>query len=242
MRLLLIELVLLIALSAQAAENGGIILGSVRVNGKVPTAPTFEVGHDADVCGDAARTVPSLALGTNQAVRNVVIYLGASVPNGRVLSTNEPPAVLDQRDCEFVPRIQIAHCGSALLLRNSDPLLHVVQLDSLHGTNGPSALLQLAMPYAGFEKKYSLAGFVEPTLLRATNVNGHEWMTAYIAVLPHPWATLTDERGRFAVRGVPKGMYKLYAWHEMLGTLVRDVRITSEQKTIIDFEFSTGRK
>ncbi len=79
------------------------------------------------------------------------------------------------------------------------------------------------MPYAGFQKAFALEGFRETTLLRVSGGNG-EAMAAYIAVLPHPWAAVTDEQGRFALSGMPAGAYKLYVWHETLGTLAREVK------------------
>jgi hypothetical protein len=100
--------------------------------------------------------------------------------------------------------------------------------------------LRAATPYAGYEKIYQLANFREPTLLQVTSGNGHEWMAAYIAVLPHPWATLTDENGRFTLRNVPLGTHKIYVWHEALGTMARDVRVNGEGSTTADFQFSTA--
>lgn len=238
MRLLLVKLFLVIACSAVAADNGGVISGTVRLAGKIPSVPTYEVEHDAEVCGERIRSAQSLIIGTNQTVRDVVIYLGATVRNG---STNVPPIVLDQRNCEFIPRIQIAHGGGRLVLQNSDPVLHVVRIDALHGTNEPVSLLNIATPYAGFEKNFLLPTVAEPSLLRVIGDNGHPWMAAYIALLPHSWGALTDENGRFSIRGVPKGTYKLFAWHEVLGTKVREVKVPGDQKAVIDFEFATGQ-
>ena len=115
------------------------------------------------------------------------------------------------------------------------------EIESLSSTNGPKMMLRVATPYAGFEKKYQLANFREPALLKVTEDNGQSWMAAYIAVLPHAWAALSDEAGKFTINGVPKGTYKLYAWHEVLGTLVREVKAAGDQKVTVDFEFSTGR-
>ena len=237
MRLLFIELFLLAAISVDAVDSG-VITGSIRIAGKIPSLPTYDVEHDVDVCGSQARVAQSLSVGTNQTVRDVIVYLGAATQNG---VTNPPSVVLDQRDCEFVPRVQIARSGASLVLKNSDAVLHVVRIDMLHGTNQPSLFLNVATPYAGFEKHIPLANLAGPALLRATGGNGHPWMAAYVAVLPHPWAALTDEKGQFTIRGVPKGAYKMYAWHEVLGTLVRDVKAAADHKTVIDFEFVTGR-
>ena len=225
-------------LPACAAENG-VITGTVRLKGNAPATPKAFPAFDLDVCGERARATQVLLLGTNRTVQGAIVYLGAV--NGRAKQTNGAEAVLDQRDCEFVPRIQIARSGAPLILKNSDPVLHVVRIDALSSTNGPTTLLAEATPYAGFEKKYQLANFREPTLLKASCGNGHDWMAAYIAVMPHPWAAITDENGSFVLRDVPAGTYKLYAWHEVLGTLTREVKVAGGRSVAVEIEFTSKR-
>jgi hypothetical protein len=234
--LALAALVALAPLIADGENGEGVISGTVRLVGPAPNIPTIQPEADFDNCGTEARQTQSLSLGAGQAVRDVIVYLDGYAQNGS--SGTNGPIVLDQRNCEFVPRIQIARSGAPLVLRNSDAILHVVRIESMSGTNGQRTLLQAAMPYAGYEKTYQLANFREPTLLHASAGNGHEWMAAYIAVLPHPWAALTDENGRFTLRNVPPGAHKIYAWHEVLGTLTRDATVTGSHPTKVDFEFT----
>ena len=224
------------------AETGdGSIAGTVRLRGNAPNIPLVYAEQDPDVCGDGARPSQSLLLGTNQAVEDVIVYLAGPMSGGAHASSDSVPAILDMRNCEFVPRIQIARAGATFVLKNSDPVLHVVRIASMSGTNGPVAILKVAAPYAGFEKRWKLTDWHEPTLLQVTSGNGHNWLAGYIAVMPHPWAALPDENGRFTIRGVPAGTYKLCAWHEALGTLTRDVRVAPDRVATTDFEFSTER-
>jgi hypothetical protein len=239
----LLILTALVAFTATltGAQNGpSTISGTVRLVGPPPNIPTVLPQMDFDMCGSVARPTQSLLLGSNQTVRNVIVYLAGYTQNTASNGTNDA-IVVDQRDCEFVPRIQIVRSGVPLILKNSDPILHVVRIDLMSSTNGPRTLLKTATPYAGYEKIYQLANFREPTLLQVTSGNGHEWMAAYIAVLPHPWAALTDENGRFTLHNVPAGAHKIYAWHEALGTLVHDVHVNGEGSTTADFQFSTAR-
>ena len=222
-------------------ENGErVISGTVRLVGPAPRIPTIQPDVDFDACGTEARQTKSLLLGSNQAVRDAIIYLGGYPQSDASIGTNDA-VVLDQRNCEFVPRIQIARSGAPLILRNSDPVLYVVRIDSMSGTNGQRTLLKAATPYAGYEKTYQLANFREPTLLQVASANGHEWMNAYIAVLPHPWAALTDENGRFVLRNVPLGTQKIYAWHEVLGVLTKEVKLNGNHTAVVDFDFTTKK-
>ena len=223
------------------AENGEMtISGTVHVVGPAPNIPTIQPEADFDACGLEPRPTKLLTLGTNQTVRDVIIYLARPGLPSASPSSNDA-VVLDQRDCEFVPRIQIGRTGAPLILRNSDPVLHIVRIDAMSGSNEPRTLLKVATPYAGFEKSFHLANFHEPTLLHAASANGHAWMSAYIAVLPHPWAALTDENGHFVLHHVPRGTQKIYAWHEVLGVLTQEVRLNGNRTAVVDFEFTTKK-
>lgn len=241
--ILLLMLAVIVAFTATlaGAENGqGTISGMVRLVGPPPSIPTVLPQMDFDMCGSVARPTQSLLLGSNQTVRNVIVYLAGYAQNNPSNGTNGA-IIVDQRDCEFVPRIQIARSGVPLILKNSDPILHVVRIDLMSSTNGPRTLLRTATPYAGYEKVYQVLNFREPTLLQLTSGNGHEWMAAYIAIMPHSWAAITDENGRFTLHNVPAGAHKIYAWHEALGTLVHEVHLNGEGSTTADFQFSTAR-
>jgi hypothetical protein len=76
--------------------------------------------------------------------------------------------------------------------------------------------------------------------LQVTSGNNYEWMAAYIAVMPHPWVAQTDGNGRFTLRNVPAGLHKVYAWHEVLGTLTHELRVNGGNTTTVDFEFTTA--
>jgi hypothetical protein len=238
--LALTALVILVPMIVHAENGEGVISGTVRLLGPAPNIPTIQPEADFDACGTEPRPTKLLALGTNQAVRDVIIYLAGSVQGSASTGTNDA-VVLDQRNCEFVPRIQIARTGAPLILRNNDPVLHVVRIEAMSGTDEHRTLLKAATPYAGYEKTYQLANFREPTLLRVTSANGHEWMAAYIAVLPHPWAALTDENGRFVIHHVPPGAQKIYAWHEVLGVLTQEVKLNGNHAAVVDFEFTVRK-
>ncbi|HUJ10415.1 MAG TPA: carboxypeptidase-like regulatory domain-containing protein [Verrucomicrobiae bacterium] len=213
-------LLILLAGIAGAAEAGhGDISGVVLSSGQAPTTSSTE---------------------TNHVVRDAIVYLAGLAVRGSKLGTNNE-VIVDERDGKFVPQIQIARSGGLLILRNSDPTLHVVRIDSMSGTNSSKTLLKAAMPYAGYEKKCQLENFTEPTLLRITFGNGETGAPAYIAVMPHPWAALTDDQGRFTLRNVPDGEHKIYAWHEVFGTLAREVEVSGSRNSTIDFQFTTER-
>ncbi len=94
-------LVALVALhtTVALAENGqGTISGTVRLVGTAPRISSVLPRMDFDMCGTVARPTQSLLLGTNQTVRNAIVYLAGYAQSNPSLGTNDT-IVLDQRDC-----------------------------------------------------------------------------------------------------------------------------------------------
>lgn len=166
-----------------------------------------------EFCGER---IPSdrVRVGTDRGLADVLITLDG------VASRREaaPPrtAVLDNRNCRFVPRVQVVPQGSRLEVRNSDPILHTV-----HAYLGNETLFHLALPV--FRQRV-WATLDRPGLVRIDCDVGHTWMRAYILVRANGLATVTGPDGAFHMTDVPSGTLRLRAWHETLGT--REVSVT----------------
>lgn len=201
-----------------AVEHGGTISGQVFVQGTVPAPGFLPVHKNRDVCGDR---VPdeSLQVAANGAVRNVAVILDG-VRVGKAAPS--PPAVLDNRDCAFVPRVQTVRVGQILELRNSDPILH----DAHARLNFTETLFNLGLPvWRRVQRELR-----EPGLIVVDCEVLHTWMRAYLVVTEHPYATVTGADGRFALDLVPPGHYQLRLWHERLGTQEVPVSISPGQQ------------
>ncbi len=61
-------------------------------------------------------------------------------------------------------------------------------------------------------------------------------MSAFIAVIDHPYYAVTDERGEFTIKDVPAGSYKVQAWHEVLGILEKEVDVQAGKPVQVNFE------
>jgi hypothetical protein len=62
-------------------------------------------------------------------------------------------------------------------------------------------------------------------------------MQAWVWVLEHPYAVVTDSDGSFELSDVPAGSYKLTIWHEALGEKTVDVTVQAGKATATDFSF-----
>ena len=48
-------------------------------------------------------------------------------------------------------------------------------------------------------------------------------MSGYVFVANHPYVTITNDAGEFAIEGVPAGSYRIKMWHEGV-TLKRNIK------------------
>ena len=193
-------------------------------------APTLTV-HAANSGG----TINGIVASSNQKpVPGAIVYIGTAPQKSR---GNVSSTIVDASRGRLLPRIQIARSGDAMILQNSDPTLHIVRLEEIGARGKPRPPLTIAMPYAGFEQRFQLPEYRDTRLIRILGQNGERHAVAYVAVIPHAWAAITDAGGRFEIGHVPAGRYPIYVWHETLGTLTGRVRVTRDRAATVQFEF-----
>ncbi len=209
-----------------AVANGGAIRGTVRLSGEAPAMPPQPVYKHADVCGAEIRD-ERLIVGASGGLRNAVVAL-VDVARGKPVPTDQP-LVLDNVKCAFVPHVAVATVGQELLLRNSDPFLH-----DAHAWLGSRTLFNVAIP-KGRTVKRSLT---EAGLIHVNCNVRHTWMRAYLYVSDNPYHAVTDDAGGFAIEDVPPGTYKLKVWHELLGSVDREVKVEGGKTTDLEIQMS----
>jgi plastocyanin len=112
-------------------------------------------------------------------------------------------AVVDQRDKQFVPYVTAIQVGTAVSFPNSDNIRHHVYSFS------PAKKFELPL-YSGVPAQpvvFDKVGFV------TLGCNIHDWMIAYVAVLPTPYFQVTRQDGRAVLKDLPAGQYTVQVWH-----------------------------
>lgn len=104
----------------------------------------------------------------------------------------------------FVPRVLAVPRGTRVRFPNRDPILH----NAFSVSRGNAFDLGLVEQGPGDEVTFGRSGVVR------VFCNVHHDMVAYLLVLDTPWFARPDERGRFALRGLPPGPGTLHVWHE----------------------------
>jgi hypothetical protein len=214
----------LLALPGLAGAETGVIAGRIVYGHGPLAAPRMEVKRDAAVCGKRPVLDESLLVDSKGGLANVVVAL-AGVKAAR------PPAkvVLDQKDCVYAPRVQVAQVGATLVLRNSDPLLH-----NVHAFRDGRTLFNVAMPVFGMRipKQLDQLG-----VIKVGCDAGHTWMRAWVVVKPHATAAVTARDGSFRIAGVPAGAHQLELWHERLGTRTLAVAVKPGATATVDLSW-----
>jgi plastocyanin len=194
------------AAAAAAPAKQGTIEGTVHFSGHEP--PPLQVAVAADltsVCGEVLEQRRA-QVGPNGGLGEVVVWVaGAQGP----LSAAPAPPVLDQKGCVYRPRVVAAAQGTELTVTNSDPLLHNVRTAS-----GSPRPFNSAMPITGMKVQMPLPP--SPGVTRLT-CDVHPWMVAFVRTFDQPYFAVTDEAGRFTIKGAPAGKATLKLWHPFLG-------------------------
>jgi plastocyanin len=125
---------------------------------------------------------------------------------GAASAAAKKQTVVDQRDKQFVPYVTAVQVGTAVIFPNSDKIRHHVYSFS------PAKKFELPL-YSGVPAEpvvFDKTGFV------TLGCNIHDWMIAYVAVVPTPYFQVTRQDGRAVLKDLPAGQYTVQIWHPAL--------------------------
>lgn len=195
----------------------GTVKGRITVAGKLATLPNLSISGPDLVCGE--KPIPNqTVVGEKGGLGNVFIYL-KKVPNVDVPSASESQVVVDQQGCFFIPHAQVAQVGQPVLLKNTDPVAHNVNIkgraNSFNSTVSPNNAGNVDYKFQFSEQK--------PALVIC---DFHGWMAAYMLPVNHPWAVVTNPDGTFEIPNVPAGEMEFVIWHEKLDYIERAYKVS----------------
>jgi plastocyanin len=159
-----------------------------------------------------------------------VVYVDQPVA-GAPFAPPAAPAVIQQKDATFVPRVLPVLVGTTVSWPNMDEIYHNVFSMSqtkafdlqLYNSDQPAKSVV-------FDKPGQVDVFCAI----------HTKMHCVVLVLENPYFALADDKGRFVIRNVPPGTYKLRAWHERVPGQVKEVTVPAEGDVRVDFVLGLG--
>lgn len=160
--------------------------------------------------------------------RTAVVYLDAGVRQAfEAMPTRR--ARMDQRREQFSPHVLAVTAGTVVDFPNNDLLFHNVM------SLAPGNAFDLGRYPKGQSRsvRFDTPGIV-PIIC---DIHAH--MSAYVLVFSHPFFSVTDRQGRYALTNVPSGTHTVKVWSE-LG--VAEPRRVTVGAGLVDADFRVERQ
>jgi plastocyanin len=202
---------LIIVATVIAAEDGS-LSGTVTFNGNAPQGQMIQIAPAKAAGCDHVKAIPDEALVVNPANKGlkwviVRIMIEGDFEGGE----NLPPINLDQKGCVFSPHAFIVAPKQSVNVLNPDGIGHNFHTIPLNGDNVPvNIAIPAAVPALLVKGKKH---FAIPEMIQF-QCDIHGWMKGFIAVHDPRYAAVTDANGKFAIKNVPPGKYKVMFNHE----------------------------
>lgn len=213
---------MLIGFCSQLGARGGDITGIVRAEGKQGT----EMGASGAKYG--SRKFKFVERIEYAQLRDFVVYIEG--PVGTNAAPKHPLEVvtsrrIDQKGAVFSPHVLPVMVGTTVEWPNHDEIFHNVFSISDAKQFDLGLYKHPEVKRVQFEKAGRVDAFCSI----------HKAMNCVILVLENPFFAPTDDQGKYLIRNVPPGTYRLKAWHERLPPLTKEIVIPEQGTVRMDF-------
>jgi hypothetical protein len=213
--------------------NGGSIVGTIKAAEMVadPTEKIeTKVPEEIKICGTEFK-MEKFVISSDLGVKNVLLAL-QDVTEGKAMPKED--LNIDIKNCQFQPLAAIAYKGSQLVVKNSDPIFHNIDMGLIIKGGIRSAVYNLALP----NQNVAINKPVRRTGMYYVKCDAQKWMRSYIYAARNPYVALTDENGKFEITDIPPGKYEVLVWHEGFGEVKKTVEVKAGEATTLDHTFA----
>jgi plastocyanin len=149
----------------------------------------------------------------------VVIYLEGELRSEPITAT------MEQKNRKFIPDTVVIPAGSTVSFPNLDPIFH-----NVFSLSKPKTF-----DLGNYPKDHTrTVTFAKPGIV-FVDCHLHPNMAGVIVVTPNKWSAKADATGRFQLRGVPPGSYRVVAWHRAAGFFRQTVKVTENRSSEVQF-------
>ena len=218
----------------QSTGNEATVTGTILVTGTIPQPRRIDMTADP-VCGqlNIKPTLDDLIVRDGKLESAFIYVTGGSLSTYR-FPVPDSAVELHHRNCYYTPHVLGIRVDQKLSIFNDDPTLHSTRVTPKMNVEWNQTQPDGAPP---MEKSFRRAEVLVPV-----KDNQHPWQRAYIAVMDHPFFAVSDESGRFEIRGLPPGTYTLVVWHARLGEQKLEITVAPGETRNADFTFDVDKK
>ena len=211
--------------SANAVANisGVITFEGVPPKGKKLNLPS---GCSENAHGD---TYSNEVLVKNGKLQNVLVRITKGLEGKTFTDIPSEAVELDQRGCQYSPRLIATRVGQKVVFINSDKLFHNIRSITQNNKS-----FNIPMPKK--DQRVEMV-FDKPEVFMQSKCSVHPWMGAYIAVIDHPFFSVTNNLGEYKIQNLPPGNYTMEVWHEVFGTQTKEFTVKENDNLKFDFSF-----
>jgi hypothetical protein len=216
----------LFLLVPDAADETFTIRGRVKLDGPIPPVKLNKLlGNDPSCCNLHLVVPPKddLIVDPQGGVRWAFVYIKTGL-EGRQFAIPADPLLIDQVGCTYAPHVSGAMVGQVVKYRNSDPQLH-----NVHGLPFANKEFNFGQPKGTVNE----VKFLAQEVMVKVKCEVHPFMGSWIGVLEHPFYAVTDAMGKFEIKNLPAGKYRISVWHE--GIKFEDQEIVVKGDHTADF-------
>lgn len=199
----------------------GSITGTVDFSGAIPASVENE--NTDPLCGKA----PASAIAhTGSKIGGVLVWL-TDIRSGKAL-----PGVrrfeLTNDHCTLDPHVQVILTNSTLNVTSEDRVLHLDRfIDVASGKTVALAPFNDEGEVVPLDHSFTTPAEIE--VICDLHPSSHAWL----AVLDHPYYSMTSAEGAFTLDGVPPGKYHVRAWHPSFGIANDSVTVVAGQSAVL---------
>ena len=215
--------------SADARISGVVrLIGPAPARGKLPlTDAACKAMHPGGLRDEAA------IVGPDGGIANIFAWVAGGLP-GRRWPDPPGPVRIEQRGCRFEPHVFGMRPGQRIEIVNADTVLHNIHALPKHGRGFNAAMPPRETPWS------ILRTLPAAEVMVKIRCDIHGWMSSWAGVVDHPFFSVTDTDGRYAIDGLPAGTYELRFWHERFGVRTRRVTVTADGRATADVSFEAN--
>ena len=201
------------------------VSGTVKLDGAAPKPAKIDMSQDP-ACKGTNNVETIVDNGGDLA--NVFVYVKDGLGN-RTFDVPKDSVTIDQQGCKYHPHVLGVMAGQNIEIKNDDPTTH-----NIHPTPADNREWNESQPpqAAPIEKS-----FAREEIMLPVKCNQHPWMKMYINVVKSPFYAVTDNSGKYEIKGLPPGDYTLAFVQEKMGEQDQKVTVAAKDSKTVDMTF-----